>query len=97
MLLNGTKRSYEVTGETSGLTKDISRYLKNRRVSMMYHFNGVKILSDATITEIGSACYREMIVKRGTDYVSIVYLKGSDEPPDILVAYLKPEKFVKHV
>ena len=64
---------------------------------MMYRFKGVKILSDAVTSEINNVAYKEMIVKRDNEYACISYIHGSNEPPDILVAYLKPEKYIKHV
>jgi len=97
MLLNGTKRAYEVTGESNELTQDIEKFLVKRKVAMLYRFKGVKVLSDNATDEINNVVYREMIVKRGEDYACISYIKGSNEPPDVLVAYLRPEKYKKHV
>ena len=97
MLLNGTKRAYEVTGESNTLTQDIEKYLARKKVAMMYKFKGVKVLSDTSTDEINNVVYREMIVKRGDEYACICYIKGSNEPPDVLVAYLRPEKYKKHV
>jgi len=97
MLLNGTKRAYEVTGEVSNLTQDIEKFLVKRKVAMMYRLKGVKVLSDNVTDTIGNVVHREMIVKRGDEYACICYTKGSNEPPDILVAYLRPEKYKKHV
>lgn len=97
MLLSGTKRSYEVTGESNSLTKDLKKFLKKRKVAMLYHYKNAKILSDKQTCEIGQTTYREMIVRRGDEYACVSYIKGSDDPPDILVAYPRPEKYKKHV
>lgn len=64
---------------------------------MLYHYKNAKILSDNQTCEIGKATYREMIVRRGDEYACVSYIKGSDDPPDILVAYPRPEKYKKHV
>lgn len=97
VILNGSKKAYEVTGESSGLTRDIEKFLEKRKISMMYRYRGVKVLSDRSTDEINNVTYKEMIVKRGSEYACISYIKGSTEPPDVLVAYPRPEKFKKHV
>lgn len=63
----------------------------------MYRFKGAKVISDTTTCEIGNTHYREMIVKRGSEYACLCYIKGSPDSPDVLVAYVKPEKYKKHV
>lgn len=97
MLLSGTKRSYAVTGETSDLTHFLTNILKKRKVGMLYHQKGIKVLSDEQTCEIGYVTYKEMIIRRGDEFACISYIKGSKEPPDVLVAYPRPEKYKKHV